>query len=56
MINPLFWIEFVLKFPTYFLEYIGLKSENIFIKLVQLLYWIIGIIIGLEKLGLINIM
>jgi len=54
-INPLFWIEFALKLPTYIAKYIGLKTETKLSKLLQIIYWIIGIIIGLEKLGIIKI-
>ena len=54
VINPLFWIEFLLKLPTYILEYIGLEEKGKLSKFLQIIYWIIGIILGLEQLGLIK--
>lgn len=55
-INPLFWIEFVLKLPTYILEFLGLKSGNVLSKVLQIIYWIVGIVYGLEQLGIISIL
>lgn len=54
VINPLFWIEFLLKLPTYILEYIGLEEKGKLSKFLQIIYWIIGIILGLEQVGLIK--
>lgn len=53
-INPIFWIEFVFKLPEYMFEYFGFKSDNALVKIVQVIYWIIGILIGLKTLGIIN--
>lgn len=52
--NPIFWIEFVFKLPEYMFDYFGFKSDNVWVKIVQMIYWIIGIIIGLKTLGIIN--
>lgn len=54
--NPVFWIEFIFKLPEYILIYLGFKSENVFVRIIQVMYWILGIIIGLEELGIIDIL
>jgi len=53
-INPVFWIEFIIRLPKHALSVLGIKSDNSFSQLVQLIYWIIGIIMGLETLNIIN--
>lgn len=53
--NPIFWIEVIFKLPEFFLTYLGLKAENLIVKIIQVIYWITGIFIGLEELGIIDI-
>lgn len=38
--SPLYWIECVIFLPSKILDYIGIKADSIFPKLIQLLYWI----------------
>ncbi len=44
--NPIYWIEFIINFPKKVLEYLGIASESIIIRIIQVIYWIIGPIIG----------
>ena len=65
--NPFFWIESFFKLPTTVLGYLGLKPQNIFVKVFQIIWWlivavstIIGIIFNseftnwLSKVGVIH--
>lgn len=52
-INPLFWIQYTLTLPTYLLEYLGVKEGKLVIKLVQVIYWVAGMIKLLHDLELI---
>ena len=54
-INPLFWIEFLIKLPQYLLKFVELEPQNLIGKIVQLIYWCIWIIVGLESLEIIDI-
>lgn len=42
--NPIYWIELIIFLPKNILTYLSVKSESIIIKLVQIIWWIIGII------------
>lgn len=39
--NPFYWVDFIIKLPKYFIEYLGLDTETIFTKIFQTMYWII---------------
>ncbi len=39
--SPIFWINCVIFLPRNILEYLGLKGDSIFVKLFQLLYWVV---------------
>ena len=54
--NPLFWIEFITKMPQYLMEFFGVLPEKIIVKVFLLIYWIIGILFGLQKFDIINIL
>lgn len=43
-INPFYWLRIILFIPQYLLSYLGVKSDSIFIKIFQLLYWSISVI------------
>jgi len=42
-INPFFWLEFILFMPRYIFEYFNVDPKNIFVKIAQILYWLISI-------------
>ncbi len=44
--NPLYWIEAVINLPKQLLNYLGLPSESIVIKIAQLMWWIAGAVFG----------
>jgi hypothetical protein len=39
-INPLYWIDSVIFLPRTVLEYLGVKNENIAVKILNIIYWI----------------
>jgi len=41
--NPIYWIEFFVFLPKNLLKYIGIQSENSFVKFLQVIYWIASI-------------
>jgi len=41
--NPLYWLNLLIYLPQNLLQYLGFCGKNIFTKLLQLLWWIIGI-------------
>lgn len=41
--NPLYWINLIIYLPKNLLEYFGLSSDNAGSKLLQLIWWLIGI-------------
>ena len=43
-INPFYWLRTILFIPTYIFSYLGLKEESIFIKVFQLIYWLIAVL------------
>lgn len=45
-INPISWLELVIFLPQKTLEYLGVDSEYISSKVLNLLYWICGIVIA----------
>jgi hypothetical protein len=46
-LNPLFWIEFVIKLPQNALSYLGVPPEALITRILQVLYWILCLIAGL---------
>lgn len=54
--NPLFWIEFITKMPQYLMEFFGVLPEKIIVKVFLLIYWVIGVLFGLQKFDIINIL
>lgn len=43
--NPLYWLNLVIYLPKNLVEYFGLSSDNIGSKVLQLIWWLIGIIV-----------
>ena len=43
-INPFYWIKLILYIPKNVLSGLGMNADSLFIKLFQLVYWIIGIV------------
>lgn len=43
-INPFYWIKLILYIPKNVLSGLGMDTDSLFIKLFQLVYWIIGIV------------
>lgn len=41
-LNPLYWIETIINLPKTALIYLGLPSESVFIKALQLIWWILA--------------
>ena len=54
-LNPLFWIQYTLTLPTHFFEYLGLNKDKLIIKLIQVFYWILGIVKILYDVKLIGL-
>ena len=54
-INPLYWIKFILYLPKIALGYLGVKENNFFINLFQIVYWLCSIIVGILSLDNIEI-
>lgn len=42
--NPFYWIEMFINLPTKVLDYLGLKSQNVFVKIIQLIWWLITLL------------
>ena len=42
--NPFYWLRIILFLPRYLFSYLGLKEENIIIKIFQIIYWLLAII------------
>lgn len=42
--NPFYWIRIIIFIPKYLFSYLGLKEESIFIKIFQLIYWLVAAI------------
>lgn len=43
-INPFYWLRIIFFIPKYLLSYLGVPTDSIIIKILQILYWLIGII------------
>lgn len=41
--NPIFWIECFIYLPKNIFKYLGLKDSSIFVKISQILYWVITV-------------
>ncbi len=52
--NPLFWIDFIIKLPQYFMSFFGVLPEKIAVKIVLMLYWILAILFGFKKFDILT--
>ncbi len=52
--SPIFWIESIIFLPKKILNYINIPVESIIVKIFQLLYWLIGIIVTLFSSDIAN--
>jgi len=43
--NPLYWIEFIIHLPKQTLRYLGAAPESVVIKIAQLLYWAVSLVL-----------
>lgn len=43
--NPLYWIEFIIHLPKQTLRYLGAAPESVVIKIAQLVYWAVSVIL-----------
>lgn len=39
--SPFYWVESILNLPKIILEYLGVKPENLIIKIFQIIWWLI---------------
>lgn len=54
-VNPIFWIDFLLKLPQYLFGYLNVKPKNVAVKFVQVIYWCITILAALDAMGIIDV-
>ena len=52
--SPKYWIDFILFLPKNILIYLGISADSIIIKIVQLIYWLISVIITLFSTDIAN--
>jgi len=52
--NPIFWIDFIVKFPQHLMEFFGVLPEKIAVKIFLVIYWLLAIAIGLKKFELLD--
>lgn len=52
--NPMFWIDFVFKFPQYLFEFFGVLPEKVIVKIFLILYWLMLLIFGLKNTDIIE--
>lgn len=45
--NPFFWINFVLFLPKNIIDYLGLNTNTVFVKILNLIFWICTFLLGL---------
>jgi hypothetical protein len=53
--SPVYWINAIVFLPKNLLCYLGLKPENVIIKLLQLSWWLFGLLFGLFKDDVLNL-
>jgi hypothetical protein len=55
-LNPFYWIEFIFKLPQHLLGFFGVLPENIAVKILLVIYWLVVVLLGLQKFDLIKIL
>lgn len=53
--NPIYWIELVIRLPEKLFSFVSITPPTSIMKIIQLLYWIVGFLIALDKFHLIKI-
>ena len=49
--SPFYWISFIIYLPKNSLKYVGLKTHNSFVKVIQVFYWIISFFVTLLSIS-----
>lgn len=44
--NPLYWLEFIIYLPKTILNYLDVSPESAFVKVTQIIYWLLTVILG----------
>lgn len=52
--NPIFWIDFIVKFPQHLMEFFGVLPEKIAVKIFLVIYWVFAIAFGLKKFEILD--
>ena len=52
--NPIFWIDFIIKFPQHLMEFFGILPEKVAVKIFLVIYWILALILGLKKFDVLD--
>ena len=52
--NPIFWVDFLVKFPQYLMEFFGVLPEKVTVKIFLVIYWMAAILLGLKKINLLD--
>ena len=47
--NPIFWLNFIVKLPEYFMSFFGVLPEKVGVKVLLVIYWLIALIFGLKR-------
>ncbi len=55
-LNPFYWIEFVFKLPQHLMGFFGVLPESIAVKILLVIYWLVVVLLGLQKFDLIKIL
>jgi hypothetical protein len=55
-LNPFYWIEFIFKLPQHLLGFFGVLPENIAVKIFLVIYWLVVVLLGLQKFDLIKLL
>ncbi len=49
--NPLYWIEAIINLPRELLAYLGIPPESVFVKLLQVMWWVFGTVFAVIYLA-----
>jgi hypothetical protein len=44
--SPIYWVEFIIYLPKQTLIYLGVPPENMVVKIAQIFYWFVSIVLG----------
>lgn len=47
--SPFFWIEFILTIPKLILSYLNIQAPDTLVKVIQIIYWVLMVLIGLHS-------